>query len=59
VAIPVILLYNQYYLRHGIFAANRLIAFATVMVLLATLLVKSKNKPIADANVSLATPPVI
>jgi hypothetical protein len=59
VAIPVILIYNQYYLRHDIFAANRLIAFVAVIVLLATLLVNSKRKLTSDANVPLAMPPVI
>lgn len=48
IAIPVIIFYNRYYLHHGIFAANRLLAFALVAVLLLTLLVRP-TKQSADS----------
>jgi MFS family permease len=42
-AVPVILAYNHYYLRHGIFKANQLIVVAVVIVLIATLFARPKK----------------
>lgn len=43
IAIPIILFYTSYYVKHGIFAANKLIIYLVVAVLLATLLINDKK----------------
>ena len=57
IAIPIIFLYNRYYLHHGIFAANRMIAFALAAVLLITLLVRPSKIAAEDSTPSRPLPP--
>jgi len=59
IAIPIILLYTHYYLRHGIFAANKLIIIALVIVLLATLLVRPSKVSQAEDQPLTSMPPAI
>ncbi len=59
VAIPIILLYNNYYLHHGIFSANRLVIFGLIGVMLATLIVKPTRQNSRDVIVTSTIPPAI
>jgi MFS family permease len=54
VAVPIILIYNHYYLKHGIFSANKLIAIVLLVMLLATLLIRPTKNIKDDPTLPLA-----
>jgi MFS family permease len=59
ISIPIIFFYNHYYLKHGIFATNKIMVYGLIVLLVITLVVRSSKKTDQKASVPLSMPPAI